>query len=280
MVEIVAPIAFAAFLWWSTTGGILYLDSLPARTFRASLAAAAIVMMAGFLVLAISSGDTTVSGAYLGFASAIAIWAFIEVSFLLGYVTGRKHRIPTNEGRPVAHFFQAIDTIIWHELLIVSAAAAVAVLSWNAPNPVGFWTFMILWAMRSSAKLNLHFGVRNLGTDLLPPHLAHFAHYLRRRSMNLLFPLSVTIATAVTIHVGGNAIAADDPAVRAGGLLLATLLALGTLEHWLMVLPLSVDDIWSWAKRPAVMDATRIDPPASIQKTATEPASRVAVRAA
>lgn len=280
MVEIAAPIAFAAFLWWSTTGGILYLDSLPTRTFRASLAAAAIVMMVGVLALAHSTGDTTVPGAYLGFTSAIAIWVFIEVSFLLGYVTGRRHAIPTDEGRPVAHFFQAIDTIIWHELLIVGAAAVVTLLSWNAANAVGFWTFMILWAMRSSAKLNLHFGVRNLGTDLLPPHLAHFAHYLRRRSMNLLFPVSVTMATAVTIHVGGNAIAAGDPGIRASGLLLATLLALGTLEHWLMVLPLSVDDVWSWAKRPARTSMVHNEPPAAIQKTANEPASRVVVRAA
>jgi putative photosynthetic complex assembly protein 2 len=280
MVETVAPIAFAAFLWWSTTGGILYLDSLPTRTFRASLAAAAAVMVIGFLVLALSVGDTNPSGAYLGFASAIAIWAFIEVSFLLGYVTGRRHRTPTDGSRPVAHFLQAIDTIIWHELLIVGAAAAVAWLSWQAGNTVGFWTFMILWAMRSSAKLNLHFGVRNLGTGLLPPHLAHFAHYLRRRPMNLLFPLSVTIATAVTIHLGGNAFTADDPAARAGGLLLATLLALGTLEHWLMVLPLSVDDVWSWAKRPAEANVAMNEVPVVIQTTTAEPASRVAVRAA
>ena len=68
MVEIAAPIAFAAFLWWSTTGGILYLDSLPARTFRVSLAAAAIVMLVGFLVLQVAGPQAWAAAVAVGLA--------------------------------------------------------------------------------------------------------------------------------------------------------------------------------------------------------------------
>ena len=49
--------------------------------------------------------------------------------------------------------------------------------------------------MRESAKLNLFLGVRNLSEEFLPAHLAYLQSYFRRRSMNMLFPFSVTVST-------------------------------------------------------------------------------------
>ena len=52
--------------------------------------------------------------------------------------------------------------------------------------------------MHASAKLNLFFGVPNLGAEMLPRHLAYLESFMARRPMNMFFPLSVTISTVAT----------------------------------------------------------------------------------
>ena len=44
-------------------------------------------------------------------------------------------------------------------------------------NRYGLWTFLVLWIMRQSAKLNLFFGVPNLGEQYLPAHLQEALSY-------------------------------------------------------------------------------------------------------
>jgi hypothetical protein len=126
----------------------------------------------------------------------------------------------------------------------------IANLTWGQPNQVGTWTFAVLWAMRTSAKLNLFLGVRNLSEEFLPAHLAYLQSYFRRRPMNLLFPLSVTVPTLIAI---GMAVAALEPATlepaRVGLLLVTAMLALAIIEHWMLVLPLPTSALWRWAMR-------------------------------
>jgi putative photosynthetic complex assembly protein 2 len=143
---------------------------------------------------------------------------------------------------------QAVQAILWHELGIVAAGLAIVVITWQAPNQVGTWTFMVLWSMRTSAKLNLFLGVRNLSEEFLPPHLVYLLSFFRRRNMNLLFPVSVTAATGVAAMM--VATATDAPPTAAIGLMLVTtMLALAILEHWLLVLPLPATALWRWAMR-------------------------------
>ena len=40
-------------------------------------------------------------------------------------------------------------------------------LTWGGANQVGTWTFLVLWVMRLSAKLNVFLGVPNL-TERVP----------------------------------------------------------------------------------------------------------------
>ncbi len=117
-------------------------------------------------------------------------------------------------------------------------------------NQVGLATFAVLWVMRISAKLNVFLGVRNLSIELLPPHLMYLASYFRRRAMNLLFPLSITASTVVAAWMVNDAF--DAPAGSAfavGRMLVSTLLLLGILEHWLLVMPFQVSVLWRWAMR-------------------------------
>ena len=125
MSSVALPIAFTAALWWSTTGAILFLNRLPQRTFVRSLAVATAVLVAALLVLHDSAGTLTVSAAYYGFTATIAVWGWLEITFLMGFVTGpRKHACPAGcDG--AAHFGHALQAIIWHELAIIACAAAI-----------------------------------------------------------------------------------------------------------------------------------------------------------
>jgi putative photosynthetic complex assembly protein 2 len=245
-----AAAVFACLAWWFATGAILYLDGLPPRTFRWSLLGATFVLSLALIGLAVSSAQTSVAAAYAAFGCGVLVWGWLEMTFLMGWLTGpRRHACPTGctGGR---HFVHAIEAILYHELALIAAAAVVVAITWEAPNQVGTWTFAVLWAMRQSAKLNLHFGVRNLSEEFLPPHLAYLKSFFTRKPMNLLFPVSVTLATLVAALLVRAAIDAPAGGFEAVGLtLVTTLLVLAILEHWFLVLPLPVNALWAWGLR-------------------------------
>jgi putative photosynthetic complex assembly protein 2 len=239
------PVLFAVVAWWSMTGLILYLDKRPPRTFAMSLAGATLVLGLSFWELGRTAADTTERGALLAFLSSLGVWGWIEMSFLLGFITGpRRQACPAGCGG-VTHFRHAVEAILYHEFAILVGAAAVFALCAGKPNPFGLSTFLLLWVMRTSAKLNLFLGVPNLGGQYLPAHLKYLQSFFRRRPMNLLFPVVVTIATIATVELVRRALAPGVGAmVAAGDTLLATLLALAVLEHWFLVLPMPSEALW------------------------------------
>ena len=248
MTTLLLPAVFAIFIWWFSTGVILLLDNLPRTTFRWSIVLSSLLAGGALLGLAHTAGQTTEAGAYCAFTCALLVWGWHELTFLTGWLTGpRKIASPAGlTGWP--RFSQAVAAILWHEIGILAMGAAIVAITWNAPNQVGTWTFAVLWIMRTSAKLNLFLGVRNLSEEFLPPHLKYLQSFFRRRKMNLLFPLSVTAATAVAAMMVAAALRA--PAAEAVGLVLVTtMLALAILEHWLLVLPLPSTALWRWAMR-------------------------------
>jgi putative photosynthetic complex assembly protein 2 len=247
------PALYALFLWWLSTGVILYLDRLPRRTFRWSMLGATALAAAALYGLAAGADDASALGAYTAFTCALAVWGWHETSFLMGFVTGpRTTSLPEGcTGR--RRFVLATGTVLHHELAIAATAALVLALTWGAPNQVGAWTFLALWALRLSAKLNLFLGVANTAEALLPEHLRYLASYFGRRPMNALFPASAAASTAAALALLSMAALAEAGAPAASGAvgltMLGTLVALGALEHWLLVLPLSADALWSrWAR--------------------------------
>ncbi len=250
MSEYALPALYTMFVWWFSTGAILFLDRLPPQTFRWSMLGATALLAVSMHGLAISSAMTDVTGAYLAFTCALMVWGWQEMAFLMGFVTGPRKRACKAGCRGWSHFRHAIAAILYHELAILVAAAMVVALTWNQPNQVGTWTFLVLWGMRQSAKLNLYFGVPNLNAELLPPHLQFLRAYLNKRPMNLLFPVSIVVSTVIAALVIEAAVAAEASAFDAAGLtLIATILVLGILEHWFLVLPLPVNALWSWSLR-------------------------------
>jgi putative photosynthetic complex assembly protein 2 len=248
--ELLLPILFTLFVWWFSTGLILWVDGLPRSTHPVSFALASGLLTAGLAGLAVTAGDASVSGAYAAFGCGVMIWAWHETGFLLGFVTGPRNTASPSNCPPGRRLLFAIQTILYHELALALTMALVVYITWDAPNRVGMWTFVILWTMRQSAKLNLFLGVRNLSEEFLPDHLGYLSSYFTRRRMNLLFPLSVTVSTVLAVVLWRDALAPHTtPFERTGLSFAGTLLTLAILEHWFLVLPFPTQALWRWAMR-------------------------------
>jgi putative photosynthetic complex assembly protein 2 len=254
MAEHGLPALFTLLLWWFSTGLIIYLDGLRRETFRWTMLGASTLLLAALAGLHALAWETGAAGAWLGFVCGVLCWAWIEIAFLTGMVTGpRRTAIPrTLGGWP--RLRAALAALLWHELAIIVMAAAIVALTWGAPNQIGTWTFLAFWIMRQSAKLNVFLGVRNLSESFLPDHLRYLESYFARRPMNVLFPFSVLAGIATCAMLLLAAFAPEATRHEAVGFtLLATLVALGLVEHIFMVLPFSADALWRWglASRPA-----------------------------
>jgi putative photosynthetic complex assembly protein 2 len=240
------PVLYVLFAWWFLTGAVLFVVGLPRTTVRWTMGAATAVGIAGLAVLWQTAGDTSPAAAYAAFLAALLVWGWHEMSFLTGVVTGpRTTEAPRVAGRR-AGFWPAFETLLYHELAILVTAIGLFAMLWGAENETGLWAFVILWIMRISAKLNVYLGVPNLTEEFLPPHLTYLKTYFCRRSMNLLFPISVTLSTVGTFMLIGEAGTAASLFDKTAFTFLATLMALALIEHWFLVVPLPSAALWSW----------------------------------
>jgi putative photosynthetic complex assembly protein 2 len=257
------PWAYAALAWWFTTGAILYLDGRAVRTFRYSMGAATLVLAAALYEMRVSAADAGAAGAYTAFSCAILVWGWLEMAFLMGYVTGPRKTACSAHCPGWRHFIHATQAVIYNELATVVAAGAVFIVTWGMPNRLALWTFVILWTMRISAKLNLFFGVPNLGERFLPSHLQYLKSFFRRRAMNALFPVSITASTVALVLLVEAYVSAKGNFQSVSYALSTTLLGLAVLEHWFMVLPLPSERLWAWAFRAERTSERTSAPPLS-----------------
>jgi putative photosynthetic complex assembly protein 2 len=234
-------------LWWASTGAILYLDGRSRRTFPWSMLGATAMLAFALWLLAHTSGLTTPASAFAAFISGLVIWAWQLVSFYLGYLTGPRKTACPPECVGWPRFIEAVRTSLYHELAAILGAGIVFALTIGQPNRIGAWTYVILWWMHQSAKFNVFFGVPNLGEEMLPDHLRFLVSFMRRRPMNLFFPISVTVSTAVLVLLAQRAGAnSATPFEMTGYAMLATLVALAIAEHWFLVAPIHANALWSW----------------------------------
>ncbi|MDP3493022.1 MAG: putative photosynthetic complex assembly protein PuhE [Hyphomonadaceae bacterium] len=247
--EIALPMLFAAFVWWFSTGAILWLDRLPRKTFVWTFSAASLIGAAALFGLAATAADASANGAYLAFTCAIAIWGWHEMSFLMGFILGPRREPCPIDARGWQRFKLATATVIHHEVALALTALAVVALTWGQPNQVGTLTFAVLWVMRLSAKFNLFLGARHRGENLLPPHLQHLKSYFRQRSMNALFPVSLAGGAALAWTLASLAHApAASPYEEVGFSLLLAMTLLALVEHVFMFVPPPNTLLWGWAE--------------------------------
>lgn len=246
-----APILYALFVWWFSTGLVMYVVGRDRRTHVNSMMVMSALTIGAFYALWVTSNDTSVAGAYMAFTAALVVWGWHEMSFLTGLITGsRTTPCPGRPNEPTnmrAPLLPAIQSVIFHELAIAATAGLMFAMLWSGANHVGVWTFVILWLMRLSAKLNIYFGVQNLTEHFLPANLQYLKTYFCRRPMNAFFPFAVTASTIATVLLAAAAAhVAATPFEVTGMTFLATLLALAVLEHWFLVMPIPAERLWSW----------------------------------
>ncbi|WP_376097099.1 putative photosynthetic complex assembly protein PuhE [Roseomonas sp. CCTCC AB2023176] len=250
MVEHLLPAVVAIFLWWFATGLILYLDGMRRETFAYSLGAATLLLGAAVFGLHATSDLATPHGAVVGFLGGLAIWGWLELAFLTGFVTGPERSACPPGLRGWGRFVRATRTLLHHELAILSALLWTANLTWDGPNRIGLWTVLLLFGMRLSSKLNLFLGVRNSNAEFLPDHLRYLGTYFGKARGNPLLPFSLAGSVAVAGLLLWTAFAPGaDSFTAVGFTLLGTLAALGALEHALMLLPLPATLLWGWGFR-------------------------------
>ena len=118
------PIAFTLGVWWLSTGLVLKAIRPSAGRQREALAGASLLLLVGIAGVVVTRDMATPLGAYLAFVAAVLVWAWQEVAFLLGLVTGpnRKPCPPVSGWRKAWYAFTAIAH---HELALVLLGAAV-----------------------------------------------------------------------------------------------------------------------------------------------------------
>lgn len=246
MLSFVLPVIVVLFAWWFLTGAVLYVVGLPRATVRWTMGIATFVALLALVALWKTAGDSSPAGAYVALVSALLVWGWHEMSFLTGVVTGPRTIEAQREGDRRARLWPAVETLLYHEAAILFSVLLLFAMLSGSPNQVGLWTFVILWIMRISAKLNVYLGVPNLTEEFLPAHLTYLKSYFCRRSMNLLFPVSVTLSTIATWLLIAEAATGATAFETTGFTILATLMALALIEHWFLVIPLPSAALWSW----------------------------------
>jgi putative photosynthetic complex assembly protein 2 len=242
------PVIFTIVVWWGSTGAILYLNGLPRSTFRWSLTALSALALVAFVGLALTSHQRGSGAAYWAFTCGLTVWAWPTAAFYFGVLAGPR----TTKYDPAAdpsRFRAAAQTMAYQEIAYIIGAVLVYALTSDG-HQFGFWTYLLLWAMHTSGKLNMFFGVPNLSEEFFPPHLRYLTSY-----MHLLFPLSVSAATIGAFMMLWTASHATPGTIDATGwFLLGTLMALGVIEHWFLVLPIPAMALWNWSLSSRLVD--------------------------
>jgi putative photosynthetic complex assembly protein 2 len=255
MTSPLVAMALVLLAWWLSTGLILWrvrvadnaaLAGRKPQAHLASVLAGLPVLGLGAWGVAVSGDDASARGVYLGFASALAVWGWIELAFLSGIVTGPNRAI-TPSGLPLAsRLGRALLAIAWHEAALLAALIALALALWPAQNQIALATFALLLGARSLAKINLFLGVPRINLQFIPRPIAHMTSHFRQAPMTGFLPLSIGLLALATGIMGQSALTADLPEITLAYSMLAALAALALLEHLFMVLPLPDAKLWAW----------------------------------
>lgn len=241
-------IGIAVSIWWLLTAIGLRVNRGSTQTMRYAMVLISMVALIAVVGVAVFAQQQGVVASYGGFICAMLIWAWHELSYYSGSVTG-----PRPEACPAGvstwqRFCRGVGASLYHELAIVGTAILLAVLSIPGDNRAAFWTFLVLWLMRWSAKLNIFFGVSNLHPEFWPERLRYLTTFAGQARVSPWFVLSLLLAALGLWYCVRLAFAAPlgEP-TGTTAILLSVLIALGIAEHLALVLPLPDERFWNWS---------------------------------
>jgi putative photosynthetic complex assembly protein 2 len=259
--EYLLALGVTVFGWWFSTGLILFLNHLPLQTHRWSMALLSVFFLGAMHSISTTSQDTSQSGAMLAFGQALLIWGWLEMGYLMGFVTGPSNRACPPEATGWTRFGLALQTSLYHELLVVIVVFATIALTAGALNKVTALCCVVLWLMRWSAKLNLFLGVAQFHADWLPKSQRYLVSYMKQRRINALLPVSLVLGIVFSSHFFIRSAAGSNGVETVGNAIVGMLLALGALEHLFLVLPLHDSKLWQWALPDSTASGRSADRP-------------------
>ena len=244
----ILPVIVTIAIWFFATGLIAWLDNRDRSTFPRSLVLGGMAGVGGLLLILQTMQSVTVSAVYLSFAGALLVWSWHELAFLTGAVAGPRRAECPQGATGFQRFAHASAAVIHHEIALAVTALLLLAITWNAPNQIGAMVFVLMFALRLSAKLNMFAGVPNASTDILPPHLGYLTSYFGPNRFTALLAVSLALSFALAAWLGVAALEAETgSAEMVGASLLFALAALGILEHLFFALPFRDGALWGWA---------------------------------
>ena len=249
MSQAVISLLVALAAWWVGTGVILLAVRRADHAGYGSLG----LVLGGlpFLVFGVvgvwaAPWDASIWGVYGGFFAALALWGWIELSFMSGVITGPNREALTKGTRGWPRVWSAWWAVAWHELLLLAAFVWVLWCCVGLPNAMAAWTFGILYGARVLAKLNLFLGVPGINLEAVPRALGHIPSYFRQGDPSWLFPVSIIVLSLATGLWVSRLAAATGPEETVTFGLLTALTGLALIEHWMMLLPTADTKLWRW----------------------------------
>jgi putative photosynthetic complex assembly protein 2 len=241
-------LAVSVILWWLMTGLALMCVHQPAEARKRLFSLSSLLAVLALMGVATNAATQTPLATVIGFAMALLIWGWLELSYLMGYLTGPVKRAAK---APMPHhkrFTYALGTTIYHELLVVGVVGLVCVIGAGLPNPTIQNTLAVLWLMRWSTKLNLFFGVKHFNSAWLPDNMRYITTYLSEGRNSWFSFFSTMLAAFCTYLLFTWGQMAADPAAALSLFLIAWLASLAVLEHVFLMLPMGETALWRWAE--------------------------------
>ncbi len=244
--DLVLPVLATLALWWFSTGLIMVLAERSRGLRLVAMAGASVLAAIAVATLWMTRELATPAGAYVASLSALAIWAWHEMSFLFGYLTGPNRGTCPVELVGWPRFRNATATLIHHEAALAATVVGLGFISLTAANPAGFLVFALLFALRLSSKFNLFLGAPHFSDQLLPSRLAHLRSYFRVAPVGPFFVITTSMIALLAASLLWGAAGASSPFDAALLALLGALAALGAVEHLFLALPLQDSVLWRW----------------------------------
>lgn len=238
-------VATVVAVWWMGTGVVFLAARAAPGARRVTFAAATLAVAALLVALAPGvSARVDAAGAVQGLLLGFAAWAWIELSFYTGFVTGPSTRLPPAGAGFAVRFRHALAACLWHELAIVGGLVLLLALS-PGPNRWAAIQFAVFWGLHEIARLNVLVGVPHPFRELLPDHLAHLQPYLEPRRAGIWLHLSLVVLLCGAVATTAAALTLDA-ASRPGWAAVTVLLGLGVLELGVLLFPVPLARLWQW----------------------------------